>query len=323
MITGAAGFVGYHLASRLLSIGHDVLGLDDLNPYYSVALKEARLQRLLSAPRFAFESVDVANAARLYELAAPFRPDVVVHLAARAGVRNPGGDPWSYAHSNLTGFVSALDCCRRIMPRHFIYASSSSVYGSDAIAPYGEGERADTPMSFYAATKRANELMAHASAGLHGLHSTGLRFFTLYGPWGRPDMAYYKFSLEIVQGKPITLHDPGRMWRDFTFIDDAIEAITRLVEIEPDRLPAADRTPHRVFNVGNAQPVRLIEFVTELERVLGRKAQTLLIDALPGEVLVTSADTSRLRDAIGFAPNTPVSEGLRHFASWFRSYHDV
>nr|WP_210283954.1 NAD-dependent epimerase/dehydratase family protein [Aureimonas phyllosphaerae] len=323
MITGAAGFVGHHLSLRLLRQGMDVLGIDNLDPYYNPSLKRARLKRVSDHEAFRFKEADVADGARLLGIMETFRPDAVVHLAARAGVRNPSGDLWAYARPNLDGFVSMLDACRYVRPRHIVYASSSSVYGADSSIPFREDDRADRPASFYAATKRSNELMAEAFSALEGIACTGLRFFTLYGPWGRPDMAYYSFTREILAGRPITLYDADVMRRDFTYIDDAVEAVTRLVNRSAGDPQTAASAGHRIYNIGNTHPVALGDFVATLETLLGRKAAITHRQRQPGEMTVTFADTTRLREAVGFVPSTDLRDGLSSFVRWYRSYHDA
>jgi len=318
LITGAAGFVGYHLSQRLVREGWSVLGVDNLDPYYDPALKRARLARLAPHDTFRFEGIDLCDAAAFGRLVAEFEPVLVVHLAARAGVRNPGGDLWAYARPNLDGFVSVLDACRRVRPAHLVYASSSSVYGTGSPVPFREDDRSDRPDSFYAATKRSNELMAQAFAGLEGIRCTGLRFFTLYGPWGRPDMAYYSFAQRIVAGEPITLHDPAVMRRDFTYIDDAIEAVFRLLVIRLDPQDDPSSASHRLYNIGNSRPVALLDFVAVLERALGRTALRTEAPMQPGEVPETYADIARLAQATGYAPTTDIETGLGRFVDWFR-----
>lgn len=322
LVTGAAGFVGYHLSDRLLREGVEVLGVDDLNAYYDVGLKEDRLCRLRGREGFRFVRADIVETDRFLELARGYSPDVVVHLAAQAGVRST--DPWPYARSNLNGFLSVLECCRELRVGHLVYASSSSVYGANRSAPFREEDAVDHPVSFYAATKRSNELMAESYAKLHGLPCTGLRFFTLYGPWGRPDMAYYSFTRDISEGRAIRLFNGGDMLRDFTFVSDAIEAVVRLLGRPPGGPEMLDgATAHRIFNIGNASPVRLADFVGCLESEIGRKAVKELLPMQPGDVPVTYADTSRLRATVDYAPNTPIAVGLRYFVEWYRNYHCV
>lgn len=296
--------------------------MDDLNAYYDFGLKFGRLAQLISAPGFRFRAMDIGQADAFLAVLREVRPQIVVNLAARAGVRNPSGDLWAYARPNLDGFVSVLDACRQEPPEHLVYASSSSVYGVGSPVPFREDDRADRPASIYAATKRSNEVIAHAFSGLTDIPSTALRFFTLYGPWGRPDMAYYSFARAITAGQPITLHDASTMRRDFTFVDDAVEAIFRLMSLRPNREQEGNgSSPHRVYNIGNSQPVALMRFVQVLEELLGRKAETLHQPIQPGEVPLTYADTSRLLADTGYAPHTPIEVGLSRFVEWFRSYH--
>lgn len=321
LVTGAAGFVGHHLSLRLLQEGREVLGIDNFDPYYDPALKHARLERLIHVRGFRFQEMDLSEGTAFFELMERFRPDIVVHLAARAGVRNPSGDLWAYARPNLDGFVSVLDACRRVRPKLIAYASSSSVYGVGSPVPYHEDDRSDRPASFYAATKRANELMAQAFSGLEDIPCVGMRFFTLYGPWGRPDMAYYSFTRDILSGRPITLHEAEAMRRDFTYIDDAVEAVVRLLDRGIAARASSAETRHSLYNIGNARPIGLLDFVNTLERLLGREAPKVHRPRQPGEVVLTYADTTRLREAIGFVPSTDIADGLASFVTWFRHYH--
>lgn len=321
LVTGVAGFVGFHLAGRLLTEGVEVLGIDDLNAYYDVALKEARVARLQTHPGFRFQRRDIADHTMLLQDARTFAPDILVHFAAQAGVRHSIDNPWPYAHSNLAGFLSVLECCRALEVGHLLYASSSSVYGANSVVPFREDARADNPVSLYAATKRANEMMAESYAKLYGLPVSGLRFFTLYGPWGRPDMAYWGFTRAILAGDPIRLFNHGDMLRDFTYVDDAIEAIRRLLPLPPKVEGEADAC-HRIYNIGNASPVTLGDFVSTLERTIGRTAVKELLPMQPGDVPATFADTTRLQEATGYAPATPLAEGLARFVAWYRNFHD-
>lgn len=316
LLTGAAGFIGMHCAERLLARGDEVIGLDNLSPYYDVRLKQARLARLTALPGFRFEPVDVADGAALTEAFARAQPDRVLHLAAQAGVRYSLEHPEAYVQSNLVGFANILECCRHRPPGHLVYASSSSVYGSNTKLPWSESDSVDHPVSFYAATKKSNELMAHTYSHLFGLPTTGLRYFTVYGPWGRPDMSPMLFADAIIQGRPIRVFNRGDMRRDFTYIDDAVEATLRVL----DR-PPPDTPPAAVFNVGNHEPTGLLEYIRLLEEALGRKAKLDLQPMQPGDVKETYADTARLRAATGFAPGTPLSRGLAAFAQWFKEHH--
>ena len=316
LLTGCAGFIGMHCALRLLARGDDVLGADNLSPYYAVALKEARLRRLAAERGFRFERVDLADAgacARLFETA---RPERVLHLAAQPGVRYSFENPSSYVQSNLVAFANVLEACRRHAPRHLVYASSSSVYGANAKLPWSETDNVDHPISLYAATKKANELMAHVYSHLHALPATGLRYFTVYGPWGRPDMSPMLFARAILEGKPIQVFNHGDMQRDFTYIDDAVEATVRVLDHAPAGTP-----PARVLNVGNHQPVPLLDYIALLEAALGRKAVKEMLPMQPGDVPATYADTRALQAAVGFAPATPLADGLARFAAWFKGYH--
>ena len=314
-LTGAAGFIGFHLARRLLAEGVRVLGLDNLNAHYDPGLKMRRLAELDREPFFDFERGDIGDHEAIARLVASFRPTEIVHLAAHAGVRPSINAPRPYVAANVDGFLGVLEACRAHPVRHLVYASSSSVYGATAVAPFRETEPVDHPVSLYAVTKRANELMADAYAHLFRVPSTGLRFFTVYGPWGRPDMAYWRFTEAIAAGKPVELFNDGRMSRDMTYVDDAVEAVTRLLA----RPPEAER-PHRIVNVGNASPVPLVRFVDIVEAAVGRPAERVNRPMQPGDVPVTSADTTRLRDITGFAPSTPAETGLPLFVDWYRNY---
>jgi UDP-glucuronate 4-epimerase len=316
LVTGAAGFIGMHCAARLAARGDAVLGVDNLSPYYSVELKRDRLRELEGKGNFTFERLDIADAQALEGVFDRARPEAVLHLAAQPGVRYSLENPASYVQANLVGFANLLEACRHRPPRHLVYASSSSVYGANAKLPWSETDNVDHPISLYAATKKANELMAHAYSNLYGLHATGLRYFTVYGPWGRPDMSPMLFARAIMEGKPIQVFNYGDMQRDFTFVDDAVEATLRVL----DR-PAPGTPPHRVFNVGNHQPVRLLDYIALLERALGREAKKELKPMQPGDVPATYADTRALQAAVGFAPATPLAEGLARFAAWFRRYY--
>jgi len=315
LLTGCAGFIGMHCALRLLARGAEVLGADNLSPYYPVALKEERLRRLEGQRGFRFERADLADAAACARLFEAARPEAVLHLAAQPGVRYSFENPSSYIQSNLVAFANLLEACRRHAPRHLVYASSSSVYGANTKLPWSETDNVDHPISLYAATKKANELMAHAYSHLHGLPATGLRYFTVYGPWGRPDMSPMLFARAIVEGKPIQVFNHGDMQRDFTYIDDAVEATLRVLD-----LPPAGKPPHRVLNVGNHQPVGLLEYIALMEKALGGKAVKKMKPMQPGDVPATYADTRALQALTGFAPATPLAEGLARFAAWFKSY---
>lgn len=318
VLTGCAGFIGSHAAQRLLRDGHAVMGVDNLNDYYDPALKRARLARLEAESAFHFTRTDVANRTALDAVLDVAEPEYVVHLAAQVGVRNSVRNPRAYTEANLDGFFNVLDGCARRGVRHLVYASSSSVYGANEKVPFSEDDPVDHPISFYAATKKANELMAHAFSHLSRLPTTGLRFFTVYGPWGRPDMAPLLFGRAILRGEPITLYNHGRMLRDFTFVDDVVEVVARLVERPPP--PEGDAAPYRILNVGNDHPVALEEFVATLERHLGRAARRRYAPMQPGDVPATWADVRRLQATVGFVPRTPLEEGLGAMTDWLVAY---
>jgi UDP-glucuronate 4-epimerase len=330
LVTGAAGFIGFHTCRKLLAGGAQVLGLDDLNGYYDVALKQARLHGLQELQGFVFERCDVADKGRVLSLVESFRPDYLVHLAAQAGVRHSLNDPSAYLHANVDGFLAILEACRAHPVRHLIYASSSSVYGANSKVPFSETDAVDNPRSLYAVTKRANELMAHTYAQLFGIAASGLRFFTVYGPWGRPDMAYFSFTQAILAGRPIDVFNNGRLQRDFTYIDDAVEAIVRLLPLAPASAALAQSNPadasgadslHRLYNIGSHTPVPLDQFIAVLEAALGRKAELRMLPMQPGDVPITYADVSRLAAAVDFAPRTPLPEGIERFVAWYRQFY--
>lgn len=332
LVTGAAGFVGYHLSRRLLERGDRVIGIDNLNDYYSVQLKRDRLAQLQALDGFSFGQVDLADAAALDAVFAAQRFDGVINLGAQAGVRYSLSHPQAYVQSNLVGFANVLEACRHHGLPPLLYASSSSVYGANEKMPWSVSDNVDHPVSLYAATKKANELMAHTYAHLYGLPCTGLRFFTVYGSWGRPDMAYFKFTRAILAGEAIEVYNHGRMQRDFTYIDDVVEAVLRLIDRPatgnpdwnpqaPD--PASSRAPYRVYNIGNHQPVQLLDFIAVLEDVLGRKATMSLLPMQAGDVVATYADTAALQRDVGFAPATTIEDGLRRFADWYCGYYRV
>ena len=321
LVTGAAGFIGYHVCDGLLADGTEVIGVDSLNDYYDPGLKQARLARLAGRPGFRFERVDLADRPAAARLFAASPGAVVIHLAAQAGVRWSIERPEAYVDSNLVGFANVLEGCRRNQVRHLVYASSSSVYGERTDVPFSTDQRTDAPVSFYAATKKANEAMAHAYSHLYRFPATGLRFFTVYGPWGRPDMAYYGFTRAIFAGEPIALFNEGRMLRDFTYIDDIVEGVMRVANTPADS--GSPEAPHRILNIGNHQSVPLGEFVATLEGLIGREAVKRLLPMQPGDVPVTCADVEPLRRLTGFAPSTPLADGLRRFVDWYRAYHGV
>jgi len=329
LITGAAGFIGFHVARRLLAQGRYVVGLDNLNPYYDPRLKQARLDELAKAGKFEFKKIDLADHAAVAALFSQRPFQHVVHLAAQAGVRYSLVDPHAYGAANLAGFLNILEGCRTVRSRHLVYASSSSVYGANTHLPFSTAQNVDHPLSLYGATKKANELMAHAYAHLFSLPATGLRFFTVYGPWGRPDMAMWLFTEAILAGRPIRLFNHGNMRRDFTYVDDVTEAVVRLIDRpaagdpnwssdRPD--PATSRAPWRIYNIGNHTPVEVTEVVRLLEEALGRKAIRELAPMQPGDVPETCADVDDLRRDVGFVPDTPIREGVRRFVDWYRGY---
>jgi UDP-glucuronate 4-epimerase len=313
LVTGAAGFVGMHVSQRLLADGCEVVGVDSLDAYYDPALKAARLARLQATPGFSFERLDVADRAATAALFESGGFERVVHLAAQAGVRHSLQNPQAYAQSNLVGFVNVLEGCRHAGVGHLVYASSSSVYGGNETMPFSEGDRVDHPVSLYAATKKANELMAHAYSHLFGLPTTGLRFFTVYGPWGRPDMAAFLFVDAILSGRPIDVFNHGDMKRDFTYVDDIVEGVVRVLGHVP--------SPYRVLNIGNSDPVALADFIAAIEDALGMTAHKRLLPMQPGDVPATFADVSALTALIGFKPGTDVREGVRRFVEWYRAYY--
>lgn len=330
LVTGAAGFVGFHVAKALLEEGRQVYGLDNLNDYYSVSLKRARLDQLTRYERFEFATVDVADREALFAFADAHPAPVVVHLAAQVGVRYSVTCPEAYISSNLVGFGNILELCRKQRSEHLIYASSSSVYGANTSTPFSIEHNVDHPVSLYAATKKANELMAHSYSHLYGIPTTGLRFFTVYGPWGRPDMAVYGFTDAIEHGRPIQVYNHGQMKRDFTYIDDIVQAIQRLCQrpARPDPnwssdapSPATSNKPYRVYNIGNSQPVPLLQMIEYLEQCLGKPAIKQFAPLQPGDVLETSADVSALTRDTGFSPATPLPVGLARFVEWYRAYH--
>ncbi|MGX7742736.1 NAD-dependent epimerase [Rhodopseudomonas parapalustris] len=324
LVTGAAGFIGFHVARELLEAGHAVVGLDSLNAYYDPALKQARVDLLTPYPGFSFVRADLSGRAAIAELFAKHRFPVVIHLAAQAGVRHSLSHPHDYADSNLEGFLNVLEGCRHNGCGHLIYASSSSVYGANTKLPFSVDDPTDHPISLYAATKKANELMAHCYSHLYRLPTTGLRFFTIYGPWYRPDMALYLFARAITEGCPIKLFNHGKMRRDFTFIDDVTRVVARLMELAPTGQPGLNSgAPARVYNVGNHSPEELMHVVSLLEGALGRSAIKEMLPMQPGDVPETFADVDALVRDVGFRPSTPIEEGIHAFVAWFRHYHRV
>lgn len=332
LVTGTAGFIGCAVAQRLLRDGATVLGIDCLTPYYDLGLKEERVKLLRGSPAFAERRIDLADGPATLAAVRDFLPDVVIYLAAQAGIRYSLDDPRSYTHSNVEGTLSVLEACRAVPVKHLIYASSSSVYGANTRVPFRETDRVDAPVSLYAATKRANELMVQTYSHLFRIPASGLRFFTVYGPLGRPDMAYFKFTKAIFEGEEIDVYNHGRMKRDFTYIDEVVEAIERLMLLPPvDRLAEGDiepgrilpDVPHRLFNVGNHTPIPLERFIDVLEEIIGRKARRRLLPMQPGDVVSTFADVSALQQAVGFSPSTPIEVGLTEFVDWYRAFYNM
>ncbi len=332
LVTGAAGFIGFHLSNRLIARGDRVIGVDNLNDYYDPTLKTARLERLTTSPSFSFHEADIADSDSVAALFETERPDVVVNLAAQAGVRYSLTNPHAYVNSNLQGFTNILEGCRHQSVRHLVFASSSSVYGANTKMPFSVHDNVDHPVSLYAASKKANELMAHTYAHLFGIPCTGLRFFTVYGPWGRPDMALFLFTKAILEGRPIDVFNHGRMRRDFTYIDDIVEGVVRVVDrpAQPDPTfdpaspdPGTSSAPYRVYNIGNNQPVELLEFISVLEQKLGKKAEINMMPIQPGDVPATYADVDDLSRDTGFSPNTPIDVGIERFVEWYRGFYRV
>ncbi|MEM1256048.1 MAG: NAD-dependent epimerase [Cyanobacteria bacterium P01_H01_bin.21] len=329
LVTGAAGFIGYHVARTLLGQGHTVIGIDNLNTYYDVSLKHGRLAELKPYSQFTFHQLDIAERDGVQHLFARYIPQRVVHLAAQAGVRYSLNNPHAYADSNLIGFVNILEGCRHQHVEHLVFASSSSVYGANRQLPYAVSQNVDHPLSLYAATKKANELMAHTYSHLYGLPTTGLRFFTVYGPWGRPDMAPFKFTKAIIEGRTIDVYNYGRMRRDFTYIDDIVEGVVRTLHHIPEANqteatdPGHSHAPYRVYNIGNGRPVELMRFIEVIESYLGTKAKKNMMPLQPGDVLETCADVTALQQAVGFSPTTPLELGLPRFINWYQDYYQT
>lgn len=330
LVTGAAGFIGMHVCQQLLARGETVIGIDNLNDYYDVALKKARLARLSNLPGFHFEYLDIADYAVLTDCFTRYKINRVVHLAAQAGVRYSITNPHAYGHANLTGFINILEVCRYNKIEHLVYASSSSVYGGNCKMPFSEGDSVDHPVSLYAATKKANELMAHTYSHLYELPTTGLRFFTVYGPWGRPDMSPSLFARAIFEGQPIDIFNYGKMQRDFTYIDDIVEGVIRVLDrpatASPDHdplnpSPAISDAPWRVFNIGNHQPVELLDYISLMEQIIGIPAIRIFKPMQAGDVPATYADTQAINDWVGFAPTTSLDVGLARFIDWVRDYY--
>lgn len=332
LVTGAAGFIGFYVARSLLARGDKVIGFDNVNDYYDVSLKEARIAELAPFDRFTFVRADLADKPAVDAVFADHQPERVVHLGAQAGVRYSLTHPDAYVASNLVGFANILEACRSATVQHLVYASSSSVYGANTRTPFSVHDNVDHPLSLYAATKKSNELMAHTYAHLYGLPMTGLRFFTVYGPWGRPDMALFKFVKNILADEPIDVFNEGHHARDFTYIDDVVEAVIRVTDRAPtpnpnwsgdDPDPGSSTAPYRVYNIGNHSPVRLLDFIGEIESALGRKATKNLLPLQPGDVPETYADVDDLIADFGYSPSTPITEGIRRFVSWYRDHYRV
>ena len=330
LVTGAAGFIGYFLTTLLLDKSCQVLGIDNINTYYDPKLKEDRLSLLQQHPGFTFKKIDLKDKEQIDTFFSKHKPDYVINLAAQAGVRYSLENPYAYLDSNLIGFINILEACRHYPVKHLLYASSSSVYGGNQVTPFSTNHNVDHPVSLYAATKKSNELMAHTYSHLYGIPTTGLRFFTVYGPWGRPDMAYFSFTKDIIEGNPIKVFNHGKMERDFTYIDDVVEGIYKLIPLAPKANLAWDErkddlsasfAPYKIYNIGNNQPVQLMKFISVLEEKIGKEAEKIFMDMQPGDVLRTYADLSDLEKEIGFKPSTGIEEGLGKFVDWYRDYY--
>ena len=332
ILTGAAGFIGFHLSKKLLQLGYQIIGIDNLNNYYDVNLKVKRLEILNKYNNFIFYELDIKDRIQLNNVFQEHMPDFVINLAAQAGVRYSIENPHAYVDSNLIGFMNILEACRSYPVKHLLYASSSSVYGGNKIAPFSTNHNVDHPVSLYAATKKSNELMAHTYSHLYGIPTTGLRFFTVYGPYGRPDMAYFSFTKDILAGNPIKVFNHGKMERDFTYIDDIVEGIVKLI----DKAPAANKdwdeskdelsssfAPYKIYNIGNNNPVPLMRFINALESALGKEAEKIYMDMQPGDVIRTYADVSDLERDINFKPSTSIEDGLKKFVDWYLEYYQV
>ena len=332
LITGAAGFIGFHLSKKLLDDSYQIIGIDNLNDYYDPSLKQSRLEILGKYNNFNFHKVDLKDKAAVDNIFETYQPTHVINLAAQAGVRYSIENPYAYVDSNLIGFMNILEACRNYPVEHLLYASSSSVYGGNKVAPFSTNHNVDHPVSLYAATKKSNELMAHTYSHLYGIPTTGLRFFTVYGPYGRPDMAYFSFTKDILADKPIKVFNHGKMERDFTYIDDIVEGIVKLI----DKVPTANKewdeskddlstsfAPYKIYNIGNNNPVQLMRFINALESAIGKKAEKIYIDMQPGDVLRTYADVSNLERDIGFKPSTSIESGLEKFVDWYKEYYNV
>jgi UDP-glucuronate 4-epimerase len=332
LITGAAGFIGFHLSKKLLDDSYQIIGIDNLNDYYDPNLKQSRLEILGKYNNFNFHKVDLKDKAALDNIFVTYQPTHVINLAAQAGVRYSIENPYAYVDSNLTGFMNILEACRNYPLEHLLYASSSSVYGGNKVAPFSTNHNVDHPVSLYAATKKSNELMAHTYSHLYGIPTTGLRFFTVYGPYGRPDMAYFSFTKDILAGKPIKVFNHGKMERDFTYVDDIVEGIVKLINKAPTPNIDWDESkddlstsfaPYKIYNIGNNNPVQLMRFINALESALGKEAEKIYMEMQPGDVLRTYADVSDLERDINFKPSTSIEDGLAKFVDWYKEYYNV
>ena len=332
LITGAAGFVGFHLSRKLLDQSVEIIGIDNLNDYYNPTLKQSRLEILEKYDNFVFHKIDLKNQAAVNKIFENYRPEYVINLAAQAGVRYSIENPHAYIDSNLIGFINILEACRNYPVKHLLYASSSSVYGGNKIAPFSTNHNVDHPVSLYAATKKSNELMAHTYSHLYNIPTTGLRFFTVYGPYGRPDMAYFSFTKDILAGNPIKVFNHGKMERDFTYIDDIVEGIEKLVDIIPVANKNWDESrndlsesfaPYKIYNIGNNSPVPLMRFINSIEAALGKEAEKIYMDMQPGDVLRTYADVSDLERDINFKPSTSIENGVLRFVEWYKEYYNI
>lgn len=332
LVTGAVGFIGYHLSDLLLKLGFNVVGLDIMNDYYDIKLKKSRLEKLMEFSNFEFIKTDLTDSESIISLYESHRIEYVVHLAAQAGVRYSIENPKAYVDSNLVGFMSILEACRKFPVKHLIYASSSSVYGGNVKVPFNTNHNVDHPVSLYAATKKCNELLAHSYSHLYNIPTTGLRFFTVYGPWGRPDMAYFSFTKDIIEGKPIKVFNHGEMERDFTYINDIVDAIVKLIDKAPIQNNewnevngeiSSSFAPYKIYNIGNKSPVTLMRFINAIETSLGLEAKKEFFDMQPGDVLKTYADVADLEADINFKPTTSIEDGIKHFINWYRDYYKV
>lgn len=325
LVTGSAGFIGFHIAMKLLKSGHHVVGVDNINDYYSIELKKSRTANLIKMSNFTFHQLDITDKDQIFTLFRNENFDKVIHLAAQAGVRYSLINPYSYADSNLTGFLTILESCRNHKIKHLIYASSSSVYGLNSKLPFSTHDSTSQPVSLYAATKKANELMAHSYSHLYGIPTTGLRFFTVYGPWGRPDMALFKFTSAIINKIPIDVYNNGMLSRDFTYIDDIVEGIYRIADIIPTSVSnnIGNATPFSIYNIGNGAPVSLIDYISSLEKHLGIESIKNMLPMQPGDVYSTWADTSDFINATGYKPQVDIDEGIEQFVSWYKKYYKV